>query len=649
MPIKPKLKIKPRSKVAPKPAPGLTPGKRELTDAEYAAWREAGPTTEQLWGLRTPAPKVAPKVAPKPVQQAAAEPPKTWYGNLGSQAVESAKTSAPFSIASNLLGRMTSPQPEVESAPPTSPAYPGMYAYASSLTPERALAFEAGLDWFCKDAGFDEEDRQAMHALIKQAVNPAWVVRGVGAVNRFLRPMVGKGAAKWISRAPVAAAKAAPGLTAQMGGMMAADYAINKAMGGEEEQPQAPQVPAAYAGPASSGAPGSPPINIRSPLYRYAAANRSHDEQLAFEHGVALFCKQSGLSSDQTGQIKQAIPLAPVAGMAGKAVGKALPGVGAALSGADAIRHFSAGNWGRGLLDVGAGLASFIPGVGTAASLGLSGLSGAMDVADGTPTAQPNQPRRMPGVSMPKMKLAALDVLRRTSPAQLKQAFWGEGVLQGLASGGSKILSNAPLVGRAFSGLQPGVDAWGGAIKTQRKEERDEARYGPTKDYEAGYWDRFKSQFNMGPDEEEIGAYNQKAMMNRQKKLSLTSNDPKVKAEAKRQYGMMEDKGHEKIMEQADFAAADQGAFSSDPARQRTARRRAASSMGSMRNEARNRWDNVANKGGAGEGVGHRSWQGGENPITPASPIGNPPTPANPPATPGAPIPPAFKPPVPGT
>jgi hypothetical protein len=49
-------------------------------------------------------------------------------------------------------------------------------------TDEQQLAFEHGVDLFCKQAGFDEEDRLAMHKLIKKA---GWLSDGWGNIKTF--------------------------------------------------------------------------------------------------------------------------------------------------------------------------------------------------------------------------------------------------------------------------------------------------------------------------------------------------------------------------------------------------------------------------------------------------------------------------------
>ncbi len=70
---------------------------------------------------------------------------------------------------------------------------------------------------------------------------------------------------------------------------------------------------------------------------------------------------------------------APVAQAAGKGIGRFIPGVGAALGAYDAYNRAKQGDWaGAGLSALG-GAASLIPGVGTAASLGIAGAQALRD------------------------------------------------------------------------------------------------------------------------------------------------------------------------------------------------------------------------------------------------------------------------------
>lgn len=70
---------------------------------------------------------------------------------------------------------------------------------------------------------------------------------------------------------------------------------------------------------------------------------------------------------------------APAAQAAGKGIGRFIPGVGAALGAYDAYNRAKQGDWaGAGLSALG-GAASLIPGVGTAASLGIAGAQALRD------------------------------------------------------------------------------------------------------------------------------------------------------------------------------------------------------------------------------------------------------------------------------
>jgi len=70
---------------------------------------------------------------------------------------------------------------------------------------------------------------------------------------------------------------------------------------------------------------------------------------------------------------------APAAAVAGKGIGRFIPGVGAALGAYDAYNRAKQGDWaGAGLSALG-GAASLVPGVGTAASLGIAGAQALRD------------------------------------------------------------------------------------------------------------------------------------------------------------------------------------------------------------------------------------------------------------------------------
>ena len=70
---------------------------------------------------------------------------------------------------------------------------------------------------------------------------------------------------------------------------------------------------------------------------------------------------------------------APAAAVAGKGIGRFIPGVGAALGAYDAYNRAKQGDWtGAGISALG-GAASLVPGVGTAASLGIAGAQALRD------------------------------------------------------------------------------------------------------------------------------------------------------------------------------------------------------------------------------------------------------------------------------
>ena len=77
--------------------------------------------------------------------------------------------------------------------------------------------------------------------------------------------------------------------------------------------------------------------------------------------------------------LNEAAVAAPAAAVAGKGIGRFIPGVGAALGAYDAYGRAKQGDWaGAGLSALG-GAASLIPGVGTAASIGIAGAQALRD------------------------------------------------------------------------------------------------------------------------------------------------------------------------------------------------------------------------------------------------------------------------------
>lgn len=63
-----------------------------------------------------------------------------------------------------------------------------------------------------------------------------------------------------------------------------------------------------------------------------------------------------------------------------------LPFIGLGLAGMDAMSNFGAGNTSSGLLNIASGLASMIPGIGTAASFGIDALASSQPTASGSVT-----------------------------------------------------------------------------------------------------------------------------------------------------------------------------------------------------------------------------------------------------------------------
>ena len=82
---------------------------------------------------------------------------------------------------------------------------------------------------------------------------------------------------------------------------------------------------------------------------------------------------------ESTEVLNESAAAAPVAQAASKGIGRFIPGVGAALGAYDAYGRAKQGDWaGAGLSALG-GAASLIPGVGTAASLGIAGAQALRD------------------------------------------------------------------------------------------------------------------------------------------------------------------------------------------------------------------------------------------------------------------------------
>jgi peptidoglycan hydrolase-like protein with peptidoglycan-binding domain len=77
--------------------------------------------------------------------------------------------------------------------------------------------------------------------------------------------------------------------------------------------------------------------------------------------------------------LSEAASAAPVAQAASKGIGRFIPGVGAALGAYDAYNRAKQGDWAGAGLSAAGGLAALVPGVGTAASLGIAGAQALRD------------------------------------------------------------------------------------------------------------------------------------------------------------------------------------------------------------------------------------------------------------------------------
>lgn len=524
-----------------------------------------------------------------------------WHRRLGQQAVSGAKLQVPFSIMGKAMESLTPVPPDgplPQAMLPAPPQY--MQAYAAALTPERTLAFEAGVDLFCKDAGFDAEDTAAMYELFKRA---GWVT-GLMKARHALKPVMGQRLSRWAVTKPIQAAKATPGIAANIGGMMGMDWAFNKALGGgAEEVAQQAVGPvmdprAAYPMYPRVQHAGGQPLSLTTPIYRQASLGRTKEA---------------------------AIPGAVVGKAVGKTALRGVPVIGTAMSGLSAVQNALQGNWGRAALDVGAAGASLIPGVGTAASLGLAGASSALDVAEMArrkPMTQgpvlpgrPRSPRPMslttpitrhasvePGMTESMLyRTAALEGLKRVSSGQLKQAAdweWGD-VAQGLMS---------PIFG--------GTDwhkNWGEEIRNRR----EYGIKGPTRRYEETWhpWDRMMNAINIGPTEHEKEQYNQTVELNKAKANVYQAKTPEEKLEALKAVGSAAKTGKGRTNTFADITAAERGMFSDNPAERRFAMRRTRSELGPMGNAAMQRWKGMSpggsDKGARRPGAGNRQWGGG--------------------------------------
>ena len=103
-------------------------------------------------------------------------------------------------------------------------------------------------------------------------------------------------------------------------------------------------------------------------------------------------------------------------GVAGKMASRLVPGLGLAVSGYDAYDRAKKGDYVGAALSGAAGLTSLIPGIGTAATVGLTGAQLARDYKKGTGAFAPDEPA--PGQSAtPAAKPAGK---YPTTPAEIK-------------------------------------------------------------------------------------------------------------------------------------------------------------------------------------------------------------------------------------
>jgi len=571
------------------------------------------------------------------------------HRDIASQLVSGAKLQVPFSVIGKVMEKATGAGQEPVPPTPVTPALPpNLQVYAASLTPERALAFEVGVDRFCKDAGFDTEDTAAMYQLLKQA----GLMSGLMMKTRhMLRPALGARMSRWAATKPVAMARATPGVVANVGGMLGMDWAFNKAFGGGGPEAAAAQA----ADPAMSP-------NAAFPAYSYA---RRHGEQPL--HVNTPIYRQASF-----GGVKEAaLPGAGAIGaMTGKTLARGVPLLGAGISGASAVQNALKGNWGRAALDVGSGLASFIPGVGTAASLALGGASGALDVAEmakhkpGAPNQARRTPPRMMSAATPMRRYAsddsgkpesalyraaALAGLQRIPAGQLKQAWFGRdpGVWRNLVQLGT--LGASDLLAPNY------MKQWGEEEKARKEYDIE----GPIHKYEESSHpiDAISTFLGGGLSKKRIAEHDKQVALN-QGRMNVLKETPGTEGytNALKAFGQAAEQGEARQRTTADMMAAERGAFSTDPLRARRAQRRTRSELGPLGNESQARWKKMA-PGGDQPASNPRRWGGGSRtpgaattvpgalnkpsataPITPAAPASSP-VPGAPSAAPARPSP----------
>lgn len=104
-------------------------------------------------------------------------------------------------------------------------------------------------------------------------------------------------------------------------------------------------------------------------------------------------------------------------GAAGKTFGKkVMPGVGAALGAYDAYQRAKKGDYVGSALSGAAGIASLIPGAGTGAAIGLTGVQLARDYKMKTGAFEPDEPEEKKSVSSPEPEEKKLEPPKAETP-----------------------------------------------------------------------------------------------------------------------------------------------------------------------------------------------------------------------------------------
>ena len=116
-------------------------------------------------------------------------------------------------------------------------------------------------------------------------------------------------------------------------------------------------------------------------------AVRKVKKKIAADAAAKTIAKRKGRNVVLKQVAKKAATKAAVKGTAkagGKFLAKRIPGIGGAISGAEAMGRFASGDIVGGLLAGAEGIASFVPGLGTAASAGLGAIGAARDIRRAT-------------------------------------------------------------------------------------------------------------------------------------------------------------------------------------------------------------------------------------------------------------------------